>query len=123
MDKPTSLEEKLDKANEDLKECIAQLGRLPRGSLQISRINGTEYVYLRFRKDGKSTSTYVGKKDSPAALRAERDANKAKLLKSEMKLLRSEIKRLKKEIRILSSYGRRKQSSRDRDRTIPLDRT
>ena len=73
--------------NEDIQTIQRQIESLPKGSITVKKINGKEYEYWQFRKDGKQISRRV-KDEELDTLRAQ--INKRKRLEQLLKDVKKE---------------------------------
>lgn len=78
--------------HQSLNELEKSLERLPKGALVVSHLKSGNYVYRRLRKNGKSTSVYVGKEGSKEHQEAIKERALYLLTQKEIRKLRESLK-------------------------------
>lgn len=69
-----------------------ELAALPKGSLFVKEQGGKTYCYLKFRKDGKVVSEYVGSGEQ--AINLKKAINRKKHIMAMLKVLKAEHERI-----------------------------
>ncbi|WP_338604001.1 hypothetical protein V6M85_05495 [Sulfolobus tengchongensis] len=103
-EKVKTLEDRLGQLKKEIEEIEKELEGLPSGHLEIKRINGNSYYYLRYWEDGKLKSRYIGRFANDIEsklLKAEELRRKLTQLKEEEKRLSNIISKIE---RFLSNY-------------------
>jgi hypothetical protein len=98
------LEERVEKIKKEIEDMERELETLPTGHLEVKKINGNYYYYLRYWEDGKLKSKYIGRvaKDIKDKLaKAEDLRRKLSQLKEEEKRIVNILNKIEK---IVSNY-------------------
>ena len=83
------------------KEIVSILTSLPKGRIRGKRINGDQYYYLQYRKEGRVVDDYIGKSVSEELLKS---LQKRKNLESELKKIRESIITLKSQRNVIYEF-------------------
>ena len=97
----SSLKEDLDRVRRNIETYRRRIMEFPAGSLMIRSIKGHDYIYLKYRKDGKVVQEYVSAFDQERYDRLQADIAQRKQLQLELKNLLTEEKEMRKALRAL----------------------
>lgn len=97
----SSLKEDLDRVRRNIETYRRRIMSFPSGSLMIRNIKGHDYIYLKYRKDGKVVQEYVSAFDQKKLEQLQADISQRKQLQLELKNLIAEEKEMMKALRAL----------------------
>lgn len=84
-----------------LSQHIEQLRNLPKGSIFISKTSSGNYVYRKWRQEGKVLSEYLGSLESSETLSRIDKVNEYRVVKEQIKQEKKQLAELKKAYRLI----------------------
>lgn len=90
------LRQELARLKETEKSYVREIKKLPRGSLQVKRIKGYEYLYLVSSKHSKLGYRYLGNMPEEELQKLKEDIALRKKYQGLLKEVRQDIKRITK---------------------------
>ena len=89
-----SLAEDIDRIKRNISSYEKRISSYPQGSIMTRNLNGHEYIYLKFRKDGKVIQKYVSRYSKEKYQEYERKIEERRQLQQELKDLKREEKEM-----------------------------
>lgn len=93
--------EEILKKEAELRMLKQTLQGLPKGCLFVRKTSSGNYVYRKWREEGKVLTEYLGKLDSNKTLIRLKEMNEYKVLETKIKKEAEEIKELKKAYKLI----------------------
>ncbi len=93
-EKVKELEDRLVELSREIEEVNNELNSLPSGHLDVKRVKGKKYYYLRYWEEGKLKSKYLGK--DPSEVRSQ--LRRAAELRQKLTSLKEEKARIERAI-------------------------
>ena len=97
----SSLKDDLDRVRRNMEAYQRRILEYPQGSLMVRTIKGHDYIYLKYRKNGKVVQEYVSTFDQDKYNQLDAQISQRKHLQKELKDLAEEEKEMKKALRAL----------------------
>jgi len=97
----SSLKEDLYRVRRNIEMYQRRISEYPSGSLMIRKIKGHDYIYLKYRKNGKVIQEYVAPFHQDKYDQLSRDIFQRKQLQKELKNLITEEKEMIKALKTL----------------------
>ena len=90
------VEDEYSRLLDALKVYEEKRDEFPKGSLIIRRIGKKEYVYRVKRVNGKVVQEYIGKKDSEAHKKAEKQRMRREMEEKQIRLIKEDLRNIER---------------------------
>lgn len=96
-----SLTEDIDRVRKNIRSYEKKISSYPQGSIMIRKLNGHEYIYLKYRKEGKVIQEYVSRYSEKKYKEYEMKITERRQIQKELKALKLEEKEMSKALKAI----------------------